>query len=368
MVPLVYWVEFAINCAVSDGANAVAWPVKQNLSEVCDTVIQVRTGKGQNVTGLPAEVGASSLNEALYFNIIENCADAVVVADRDQTVTYVNKSAESMFGYASEDLIGNAFDILIPAPVRTRHHALAETFRQSGEASRYMQNRDVTIYALRADGSEFPVNVSILKIGSGAEMSLVAIVRDITEQKQFEQELEKIASTDPLTGILNRRTFLPRAEAEYARAQRYGRPMTFAMIDIDRFKRINDKYGHSVGDQALCHVVNVISDGLRLTDVLCRWGGEEFALILTETDEKSALITMQRLRRSVQDKPLLRAEKPDEPIPMTVSIGFGSVAAGDGALDTLINRVDQALYTAKRTGRNKVCAIDDISSSAIDAA
>ncbi len=320
------------------------------------------------MTGIPPHIGVNLPSEALCFNIIENCADAVVVADTDQKVTYINKSAETMFGHASGSIIGKPFHLLIPERVRNRHHTLTDSFRGSSEASRFMDSRDVTIHGLRADGLEFPVNVSILKVGRGADMALVAIVRDVTEQKRFERELEKIASTDPLTGILNRRTFLPRAEAEYARARRYSRPMTFAMVDIDRFKTINDRFGHSVGDQALCHVVDVLSMGLRLTDVLCRWGGEEFSLILTETDEKSALITMQRLRRSVQETPLVRDDKSDEPIHMTVSIGFGSVEAGEETLDTLINRVDQALYTAKRTGRNKVCAIDDISSKVIDAA
>jgi diguanylate cyclase (GGDEF)-like protein/PAS domain S-box-containing protein len=324
--------------------------------------------EGRNVTDGTRDIDASDQNESLYLDIIENCADAVVVVDTGQVITYVNKSTAAMFGYSGEALIGKPLHILIPKRVRENHSTLTETFRDSDEPSRFMQNREVSIQGLRANGSEFPVNVSILKSGSGSNASLVAIIRDVTEQKELEEDLKRLASTDPLTGILNRRTFLPRAEDEYVRAKRYGRPVAFAMIDIDHFKAINDTYGHAVGDQAICHVVDVISSGLRKPDIFCRWGGEEFALILTETDEKSALITTQRLRRSIQDTPLVLGAENDEQVDMTVSIGFGGVQSGEDSLDSLFERVDQALYTAKRTGRNKVCAIGEISSEATDAA
>ncbi len=307
-------------------------------------------------------------NDSLYLDIIENCADAVVVVDADQSITYVNKSAMAMFGHSNKAVVGKSLNILIPERVRDGHRSLTDSFRNSSEPSRYMQNREVSIQGLRANGSEFPVNVSILKSGGDSNTSLVAIIRDVTEQKKLEEDLKQLASTDPLTGILNRRTFLPRAEEEYVRAKRYGRPMSFAMIDIDFFKAINDTYGHAAGDQAICHVVDVISSGLRKPDILCRWGGEEFALILTETDEKSALITTQRLRRSVQDSPLLLDTVGETLVQMTVSIGFGGVQSIEDSLDDLFERVDQALYTAKNTGRNKVCAIGEIPLDVIEVA
>ena len=245
------------------------------------------------------DINATIQNATLLRDIIANSADAIVIADAAQVVTYINSSAESLFGHSCQEIIGKPIDILMPEQFRAAHRVSADSFRDSGEQARFMANRDGSIHGLRADGTEFPANVSILKSGSGPDAHLVAIIRDVTEQKRLEDELKALASTDPLTGVLNRRTFLAHAEAEYDRARRYGRPMTFAMIDIDHFKAVNDFHGHLAGDKALCHVAGILSSGLRSTDVLCRWGGEEFALLLAETDETSALIAAQRLRCSV---------------------------------------------------------------------
>ncbi len=307
------------------------------------------------------DTSADVLKEALCHDIIENCADAIVVVDADQTITYANKSAELMFGRSDDGFVGKPLHILIPEQVRTKHRSLAISYRDGNEPARFMENRSVPIQGVRADGSEFPVNISILKSGSGSNVMMVAIIRDVAEQKKLEEELERLANTDPLTGILNRRTFLSRAEEECDRARRYDRPMALAMIDIDHFKAVNDSFGHVTGDQAICHVANVISSGLRKPAVFCRWGGEEFALILTETDDQPALITAQRLRRSIQDTPLVPDTAGDPPIQLRVSIGVGDFNPGQETLEELIDRVDQALYSAKRTGRNKVCAIGKIS-------
>lgn len=301
-------------------------------------------------------------DESLYRNIVENCADAIIVADADQRITHINKATEAMFGHPSRSIAGQPLDILIPDDIRTKHRSLAERFRNSGESAKYMESRETPIRGLRADGTEFPLNVSILKSGEGDNSMLVAIIRDITVQKKLEAELEVLASIDTLTGILNRRSFTVRAEAEIVRAQRYGHPIAFAMIDIDYFKRINDTFGHAVGDMAIRHAVNIISGGLRTPDILGRWGGEEFALILPETDTKSALITAQRLRSCVENSPFIQVKEPKNPVRMTISIGVAGFNTGEETFDELIDQADQALYVAKRTGRNKVSVFDNIMS------
>lgn len=298
---------------------------------------------------------------ALYRDIVQNCADAVVVVSAEhQEITYLNKAAQAMFGRSNQAVIGKPLHILIPDRFRSNHFSLAASFRDSHDPARFMDNREVPIQGLRADGVEFPVSVSILKSYKGSDTALVAIVRDITEQKKLEDDLVKLASTDPLTGIYNRRTFLRRAEEECARAGRYGHPMTFAMIDIDHFKAINDTYGHAVGDRAICHVVNILSSGLRKPDILGRWGGEEFALILPETAQEPGLITAQRLKQCVENSPITCETEKSETIQLTVSIGLSGYNKDKEPLEALINRADQALYHAKRTGRNKVCAISDL--------
>jgi diguanylate cyclase (GGDEF)-like protein/PAS domain S-box-containing protein len=303
----------------------------------------------------------ATLSESLYRDIVENCADAVLVIDAHQTILSANNSAAAMFGHPGAFIVGKPLDLLIPERNRARHRSLVVNFGKTGQPARYMHERGTQIHGLRADGNEFPVNISILKSGNGAGASYVAIIRDVTEQKQTEIELQRLADSDPLTGILNRRTFVIRAEREFIRAQRYDRPLSFAMIDIDNFKAVNDTYGHAAGDHALIHVVGIVTAGMRQPDVFGRWGGEEFALLLPETDEKSALITVQRLRQRIAETPMERTEALCIPLTVTVSIGVASKKPvgeeDDNTLEDMINRADQALYLAKRTGRNRACAI-----------
>jgi diguanylate cyclase (GGDEF)-like protein/PAS domain S-box-containing protein len=275
-----------------------------------------------------------------------------------------------MFGHPREFIVGKPLDFLIPDRYRARHRALVDNFGKGERTARYMEQRSTQIHGLRADGNEFPVNVSILKSGKGAHASFVAIIRDATEQKQTEIELQRLADTDPLTGILNRRTFVIRAEQEIVRAQRYERPLAFAMIDIDNFKAVNDTYGHAVGDDALVHVVNIVAAVLRRSDVFGRWGGEEFALLLPETDENSALITVQRLRKKIAETPLERSDNLAVPLTVTVSIGVTGRRldgeTGGNTLESMTGRADQALYLAKRSGRNRACAIRTAPDTAMD--
>lgn len=300
------------------------------------------------------DLGLEPRSDSLYSDIIEHCADAVVILNADRRIAYLNKSAERMFGRAAATVVGKSLEILIPETARERHRVHVRRFQEADERSKFMDSRGIDILALRADGSEFPVSVSILKSGAGADRRLVAIVRDISAQKQLEQRLSKLASTDPLTGLLNRRAFLRRLDEECARSQRYGNPMVLAMIDIDHFKHVNDSFGHLAGDHAIRHVVDTVAGGLRVPDVLARWGGEEFALILPETDGKAASTTAERLRQSVEDAPLVDEPVLVDDIRLTVSIGLADFRVGRDAIEDLIGRADRALYAAKEAGRNRV--------------
>lgn len=309
---------------------------------------------GSEVVSDPAFPG-----DDLYQDIFLNCADAVVIVGPGQRITRVNASAEDMFGYPADTLVGQSIHALIPERIRNRHRDLVAGFRESKAPARFMEDRDADIRGLRADGTEFPVNVSILNSGKGAGASLVAIVRDISRQKALEENLEKLAGTDPLTGAMNRRNIILRAEEEVERAQRYNHSLSVAMIDIDRFKRVNDTFGHLVGDRAICHVADTISAGLRKSDRLGRWGGEEFLLVLPEVDEKSAVKVLQRLRQDIENAPVPGNDGDAERITLTVSIGATGLRETDHALAELIARADKALYRAKSAGRNKVCALEN---------
>ena len=177
------------------------------------------------------------------------------------------------------------------------------------------------------------------------------IYSDVTDIVQQAQELERLATTDGMTGIYNRRHFLTLAELEWNKACRYNRPLTLLMLDIDYFKSINDAYGHQAGDEVIVHLANLAGSCKRTTDVLARLGGEEFALLLPETDLPQAQIFAERLREEVAAHPLVVTS---QPIRATISIGVAAKSPKTTTLPKLINVADKALYEAKRAGRNRV--------------
>lgn len=177
---------------------------------------------------------------------------------------------------------------------------------------------------------------------------------DIPERKLLEEELLRQAHIDYLTGVCNRRHFMERAEQELHRANRYGKQLSLLMLDIDHFKQINDRYGHKIGDEVLRRLAHQCQATLRNADILGRLGGEEFAVILPETDIAYAVEVAERLREL-----MLQAKIPLEgglPVQFTVSIGVSSLSSSDDNIDVLLNHADMALYKAKNSGRNRVCA------------
>ncbi len=175
--------------------------------------------------------------------------------------------------------------------------------------------------------------------------------RDITERKRNEAALQDLAWHDPLTGVLNRSHFFARAAEELARARRYRRPLAVLMLDLDHFKRINDKHGHSVGDDVLKIVCGRWGVALRSVDLFARIGGEEFAILMPDSSQQAALILAERLRASVANETILADGKE---IHCTVSAGIAMVHREDSSVQDALRRADAALYRAKGGGRNRV--------------
>jgi diguanylate cyclase (GGDEF)-like protein len=174
---------------------------------------------------------------------------------------------------------------------------------------------------------------------------------DITDQKRLEDELQKQATTDDLTGVANRRHFLALASDELKRSVRLKRPLTLALIDIDRFKRINDTYGHGAGDQALLALTRICQNNLREIDIFARLGGDEFVLLMPEATHRQAFVAVERLRLALATKPI---DLSGRSASITVSSGISSLANEEESLDALLARADQALYQAKEAGRNRI--------------
>jgi diguanylate cyclase (GGDEF)-like protein len=168
---------------------------------------------------------------------------------------------------------------------------------------------------------------------------------------QSESVLKRLATTDPLTGTLNRRHYMELMSREQRRAERYNAVFSVLMIDIDHFKRVNDTHGHQIGDQAIQAMSCACQKALRPTDLLARYGGEEFIITLTHTDQPGAAKVAERLREAVSE---IELQTEQGVLKFTISIGVCTFFKRS-LLEEIIGRADQALYQAKTSGRNRVC-------------
>jgi len=173
--------------------------------------------------------------------------------------------------------------------------------------------------------------------------------RNIADQRA--SDLETLAAVDFLTGVYNRRQFEALARAELARCQRYLRPLSVMMLDIDHFKAVNDQFGHAAGDRVLKSVADLCRAAKRDSDIVARVGGEEFAIMLPETTEAATMQFAERLRRLIVDCALTANE---EEIPVTISVGIAGASIRTSGIEALMRDADQALYEAKRAGRNRI--------------
>lgn len=191
---------------------------------------------------------------------------------------------------------------------------------------------------------------------AGKPVRLVGTNEDITERKALQDQLERQASQDYLTGLFNRRHFLEQGQVEFARMLRYGEALSVFMLDVDHFKNINDTHGHKAGDMVLQKLSDLLRLTLRTVDIIGRFGGEEFAVLLPETDLKVATEVAERLREIIART---GAELEDgRQLRFTVSIGVATLKDRHTSLDMLLNQADKALYQAKATGRDRVCVAD----------
>ncbi len=193
------------------------------------------------------------------------------------------------------------------------------------------------------------VNINFLSLPAGytgvAMFIIFMLASDLSEQ------MKEVAARDPLTGLLNRRGFGDQTEKAYATARRIDRPVSVIMTDIDRFKRINDEFGHIEGDNALCHFAEILENGRRADDILARMGGEEFAIVLPGAKLEECNRIAEALCLQLQQTPM---DIDGKTLAMTASFGVATLSVKDACLTDAIVRADRALYRSKRAGRNRV--------------
>jgi diguanylate cyclase (GGDEF)-like protein len=201
----------------------------------------------------------------------------------------------------------------------------------------------------RVDGDKV-IRVTCKCLPDGGRM---LVYTDVTDLVQQADKLKELATVDGMTGLFNRRHFFALAEIEWGRYQRHRRPISLLMLDIDQFKSINDRYGHDAGDRVIVQIAEICRQEKRKSDVVARFGGEEFLLLLPETALPDAQLVAERLRLQVEATAVSVAS---QAVKATVSIGVAQATSNMDTLFALIRMADNALYMAKNAGRNRVCA------------
>jgi len=287
-----------------------------------------------------------------YKDIIGKTTDAIVSIDKNKSIIFINHAAEIMFGYHLKDILGKELNTLIPSRFHQNHDQDINTFLTSGQDSRYMGDRKSFIVGRHSDGHEIKLGASIVRVHNGNGYVFAAILRDISWRIELVDGLSEMARLDPLTGHLNRRSFLEIAATECERANRHVTSLSCLFLDIDHFKTLNDRFGHDAGDCILRDFAELTRNTLRSIDHFCRWGGEEFVALLPNTDLEGATIAAERTRSRTESQTFVLPDA--RTVEITVSVGV-THAIGPGIdITEQIKQADEALYEAKSDGRNCV--------------
>lgn len=294
---------------------------------------------------------ALAANEERWRVALEAAGDGVWDWNVGENTVIFSDGWKSMLGYTPTE-IGNSLDEwkkrVHPEDLDEVMHDVSEHL--AGNTKFYSNEHRV----LCKDGSWKWIldrGMVIQRDKNHKPARMVGTHTDISSRKEMEEVLKNLATTDALTGLSNRRQFLERLESEMARVKRYPEShSSVLMADLDFFKRINDTWGHGVGDAALKHFANVLRSTARQSDFAGRLGGEEFAVLLTETNLNDAEQYAQRLCKAIREAPLVIG---DQSISITVSIGVTELCAGDATTEYALNRADEGLYEAKNRGRNQ---------------
>lgn len=284
----------------------------------------------------------------LFRTIVESVTDGIVVIDERSTILYCNPAAERLFGWPDGELAGRPIDVLVPEEYRARHQFRVRAFAHGEAQSRRMGSRQAHILGQRYDGSEISLGITILRSGS----MMMAVIRDLSDWIRENRELERLANTDPLSGLQNRRGFSEAAERAIRKGPGEDCRFFLLMLDIDFFKQVNDRHGHDAGDAAIRNVAVVMREALRSKDLVARWGGEEFVALLSLNGRKEALMVAERLRMRIASTTF--SGGPGVALGMTASIGLVDGPGEGEGLDAFVRRADLALYEAKAKGRNRV--------------
>ena len=282
---------------------------------------------------------------------LDNVGQGIILLDAQFHARFMNAAARKLAGISAEE-----------AARKPHFFQLVNNNRLAGAFDVPPADLDAFIarrIALVKAGEPTPAD---LRLGDGrivrAQCALLPdggrmlTYTDVTDLVRHAEELERLATTDAMTNLHNRRHFLALAEAEWSRFQRYHRPLTLLLIDLDRLKAINDRFGHAAGDTAMVTAAEVFRNNRREPDIVARVGGDEFAMLLPETDATQAQVVADRLRLELKQRPLTDGGG----LTLTVSIGVAQAAVSMPNIDALMKAADRGLYQAKAAGRDRAVA------------
>ncbi len=295
-----------------------------------------------------------------YQQIFNTISLGLVVLNRELNVTSWNRWMELHSGIPAEKVLGRQICDLFPSLCDSSFNRIVKSVFAFGNYASYSQKLHKYLIPMKnphGSSSHFPQMQQNCTFGPlrNDNKEIIAIyitIQDVTDFVIYEHKLIQMAKIDGLTGIYNRRYLDNRLTEEIERSRRHGNPLSILMLDIDHFKKINDTHGHLCGDYALRKISELLQELVRTSDILGRYGGEEFCCVLPETPFEQAVVLAERCREQIAASPFSCT---DQQTRITVSIGVTGMHRDD-TLDSIIKRADDALYQAKHDGRNRVCS------------
>ena len=314
----------------------------------------------KNLAALDELYAATKMELEESHSIFNASPDTMLQIDTQGYIVKANLESEKLFGYRHKELIDMSIEELVPKSHRKQHIKDRNKYIKE-PSTRPMGQFRKGIKARHKNGELIPVEIRLSNINTRFGKQVLATIRDVSEQQALIASLKKTieenellaiqAYTDPLTGLKNRRYFDEYSSREFSNCQRYENTMSIMMIDIDKFKEINDLHGHDVGDEMLKELSSTLSELIRSGDIIARIGGEEFSALLPATSLSAAEALAERMRYKVEE---LVVKVNNLSLKFTISIGVAELTLSDSAIDDVIKRADNALYDAKNKGRNRV--------------
>ena len=305
-------------------------------------------GTVHDVTHARRSENAARDSEARLRAVIDNAVDGIITIDAESKIESMNHAAELMFQHFEEDVLGEHVSILVPG-LRIDLSGVAQNILASTGDADSTGRRGIEFAAVRKDGTYFPAEIAVADMQLHGDCHYMGIITDITERKEAEREIERMAHYDALTGLPNRTLFIDRLSQAVALAERSGQPFAVMFLDLDGFKGINDTEGHKTGDLVLKEVAKRFRACVREADTVARIGGDEFTMILPRVGSTSdAEIVADAVIRALNRPFVMNGN--EYKLGCSIGISMSPLDATDG--ETLLMHADAAMYSAKEGGKN----------------